>query len=215
LTDKKFRGYLDRLRENLEVVDEAIVNARKMSKGKGKAEKAAALQWAKTLRDFVELRGTTLANIKAHMNGRDETGVVHEPPDLYDENPQVEFERCFRNLMTPWTPNDLKLKCEDCGVESEDVSHHDFQEIRDSHYNMVAEAEDADLCPKCVEKRSADRSARYERWKAEKAAKSTEPTQPARPVQITQSAEATRLSQILGELKKSLPPVDPERDEGA
>lgn len=36
------------------------------------------MQWAKTLRDLVELRNSTLANIKAHMLGRDETGVITE-----------------------------------------------------------------------------------------------------------------------------------------
>lgn len=157
MTDKKFRSYLDRLRENVEVLDEAIATARKMSQPAGKGDKAAALQWAKTLRDLVELRNTTLANIKAHMNGRDETGAVKEPPNCYDENPQVEFERYFRNLMGPWTLQDLKLKCEDCGVESEDVSHHDFQEIMDAHWNTIVKAEDADLCPQCVEKRNATR----------------------------------------------------------
>jgi len=159
----KIKGYLDRLRENIDVLDESIANARKMSKRKGKD--ANALQWTKTLRDLVELRNTTLANIKAHMNGRDETGAVQEPPDLYDENPQIEFERYFRNLMTPWTPNDLKLKCEDCGVESEDVSHRDFQELKDSHWKTIVEAEDADLCPQCVEKRKAARAAKYEQAK--------------------------------------------------
>lgn len=36
MTDKKFKGYLDRLRENVDALDEAIANARAMSKKKGK-----------------------------------------------------------------------------------------------------------------------------------------------------------------------------------
>jgi hypothetical protein len=88
-------GYLDHLPENLEVLDEAIANARKMSKPKGKGNKAAALQWAKTLRDLVELRNTTLANIKAHLLGRDETGATNEPGDVYAGNVQVEYEERF------------------------------------------------------------------------------------------------------------------------
>ena len=61
----------------LRFLDEQIATARKMSKPKGKADKALALQWAKTLRDLVELRNTTLGNIKMHLLGRDETGAAY------------------------------------------------------------------------------------------------------------------------------------------
>jgi hypothetical protein len=87
----------------------------------------------------------------------DETGAPNEPEDVYSDNPQIEYERYFKNHLSPWTLDDLKLKCEDCGVENEDVSHHDFQEISDSHWNTLVEAEDANLCPQCVEKRKATR----------------------------------------------------------
>lgn len=146
LTGKKLiHGYLDRLRENLETLDEQIVNARKMSKKKGKDSNA--LQWAKTLRDLVELRNTTLANIKAHLLGRDETGATNEPDDVYAGNPQVEYERYFRSVLSPWTQQDLKLKCEDCEVESEDTTNRHFpREHSDDYF---------DLCDKCYEKRTA------------------------------------------------------------
>jgi hypothetical protein len=159
----KIKGYLDRLRENIDVLDESIANARKMSKRKGKD--ANALQWTKTLRDLVELRNTTLANIKVHLLGRDETGAANEPPDSWDENPQVEYERYFRGQLSPWTERDLKLTCADCSVESEEVSHRHFQELKDSHWKTIVEAEDADLCPQCVEKRKATRAAKYEQAK--------------------------------------------------
>jgi len=48
----KFKGYLDRLRENVESLDEAIETAKANSKKRGRD----ALQWAKTLRDLIELR---------------------------------------------------------------------------------------------------------------------------------------------------------------
>jgi len=146
LTGKKLNGYLDHLRENLETLDEQIVNARKMSKKKGKDSNA--LQWAKTLRDLVELRNTTLANIKAHLLGRDETGATNEPDDVYVGNPQVEYERYFRKLLSPWTQQDLKLKCEDCGVESEDTTNRHFprEHASDDYF---------DLCDRCYEKRTA------------------------------------------------------------
>ena len=141
MTGKKLNGYLDHLRENLETLDEQIVNARRMSKKKGKDSNA--LQWAKVLRDLVELRDTTLANIKAHLLGRDETGATNEPDDVYVGNPQVEYERYFRSLLSPWTQQDLKLKCQDCDKESEEVSTHVFS------------GQPLDLCPRCYEKRTA------------------------------------------------------------
>lgn len=144
MTDKKLRGYLDRLRENVEVLDEQIENARAMSKKKD----ATALQWAKTLRDLLELRTTTLSNIKAHLLGRDETGVVKDPEDCWDENPQVMYERYFKAHLSPWTVEDLKLECADCGVKSEDVS---------DHY-VEGEGEHRDLCEKCYDKRPTESS---------------------------------------------------------
>jgi len=145
---KPLRGYLDRLRENLDTLDEQIESARKMSKKKGKDSNA--LQWAKTLRDLVELRNMTLANIKAHLLGRDESGAATEPPEYYtsNRNTNVMFERDFEAFLTPWTREDLKLECEDCGKESEEVSMRQFlhEYEADEHF---------DLCDRCYEKRIA------------------------------------------------------------
>ena len=159
LTGKKLiHGYLDRHRENLDTLDEQIANARKMSKpGRKGADKVAALQWAKTLRDLVELRNTTLEKIKAHMLGRDETGSVTEPADFYDGNSEVMFERDFRGLLAPWTREHLKLKCEDCGAESEGVISRSFKKqvpfgVGDV---MITETEHHDLCSRCYAKRAA------------------------------------------------------------
>jgi hypothetical protein len=150
LTGKKLiHGYLDRLRENLEVLDEQIANARKMSTpGRKGMEKAAALQWAKTLRDLVDLRNTTLEKIKAHVLGVSETGSVREPADHYSGNSEVMFERDFARLLSPWTRQDLKLECVDCGKESEDVSTRRFP--REYQTDELF-----DLCDRCYEKRTA------------------------------------------------------------
>jgi hypothetical protein len=141
----KFKGYLDRLRENLETLDEQIENARQNSKVKGK-DSRVALQYTKTLRDLVELRDRTLLNIKAHLLGRDETGAIVEPEDYYDGNPSVEFERCFNDFLGPWDPRWLKLKCEDCGKESRDTSTRHFPHQFEQDEFFV-------LCPSCYEKR--------------------------------------------------------------
>jgi hypothetical protein len=119
-----------------------------MSKPKGKGDKSAALQWAKTVRDLVELRNTTLLNIKTHLLGRDESGSSNEPEDCYSGNPEVEFERTFQNLLSPWTKQDLKLKCEDCGKESEDTTNRHFEREHASDDYF-------DLCDKCYKKRTA------------------------------------------------------------
>ena len=135
----EFKGYLDRLRENLDVLDEQIEHAREMSKTKD----ASALQWAKTLRDLVELRNTTLEKIKGHLLGRGESGVVKEPPDCWDDDSQIMFERWFKSQIKSWT--DLKLTCKDCGKSSEQVSTRLF-----SH---VGGCDRIHLCKECYEKR--------------------------------------------------------------
>ena len=157
--DTPLNGYLDRLGENLDVLDESIANARAMSKAKKSGDSRTALQWAKTLRDLVELRDRTLTNFKAHILGRDETGTVTEPPDFYDSDPEVMFERDFKRFLAPWTRDDLKLECEDCGLVSEQVSPHYFPEILDPRtVDTIAETETADLCAKCYAKRMTERS---------------------------------------------------------
>jgi hypothetical protein len=126
LSGKQPFGYLDRLRENLEVLDEAIANARKQSKLKAKNEKALALQYSKLLRDLVVERNVTLTAIKGVLLGRSEVGTVNEPNDVYISNEQIEFERAFHNQLKPWTVQDLELECEDCGKSSQGVTSYQF-----------------------------------------------------------------------------------------
>ena len=141
LTSKKaLHGYLDRLRENLEVLDSAIDDTKAMPK-KG-AEGRARL---KAIRDLVELRNATLLNIKVHLLGRNETGAPYEPEDLWNDNPEIMFERWFNSQMAPWTREDLKLTCKDCGKESEEI-------IARSDCSHV------DLCDVCYEKRQTEDS---------------------------------------------------------
>jgi hypothetical protein len=137
------------MRENLEVLDEAVENARSMSRNKKNGR--VALQWAKTLRDLLELRDRALVNMKTHALGRDQTGATSEPPDYFtgSKNPQVEFERYLDGLLSPWTREDLKTECEDCGVESQEVETRQFEND---------ETESVDLCRKCYEKRLASTS---------------------------------------------------------
>lgn len=53
----------------------------------------------------------------------------------------------FQEFLSPWTKQDLKLKCEDCGLESEEVSTRRI-------YHQYEADEYFDLCEKCYEKRT-------------------------------------------------------------
>jgi len=133
-------GYLDRLRENLETLDSAIDDAKKMTK-KG-AEGRARL---KAIRDLVELRNMTLDRVKVHLLGRNQTGAPYEPEDLWSDNSEVMFERWFKSQMEPWTQRDLELTCKDCGKESEEVL-------------ARSDCDHVDLCDGCYEKRQTQDS---------------------------------------------------------
>lgn len=86
--------------------------------------------------------------VKTRLLGRDETGAPNEPPDLYDGSDQVEFERYFKRILSPWTLDDLKLECEDCGALTEEVTQ------RTISHPSSEEAEYLELCKKCYEKRT-------------------------------------------------------------
>jgi hypothetical protein len=93
----------------------------------------------------VQLRNETLEKIKAHLLGRDETGVVTEPSSHYYGNSAIMFERDLRGSLSPWTKDDLKLKCENCGLENEEVSTRRFSHhCRDDEYHT--------LCDECDQK---------------------------------------------------------------
>ena len=131
------KGFLARLKENVEVLDSAIDDAKKM--GKKGAEGRARL---KAIRDLVELRNATLTQIKVHLLGRDETGAPAEPIDFWDDNPEVMFERQFEAMLSR---KGLELNCVDCGKSSEEV------ETRLFHHSTGCDS--ADLCNTCYEKR--------------------------------------------------------------
>ena len=153
MTDETpLNGYLDKLRRNVEALDESIETTRRAPDGEKVAERRARL---KLLRDLIELENATLTAVKTHLLGRDETGAPNEPNDTWDYNSQVMFERSFHYFLTPWTLDLLELKCEDCGIESENVGHHRFGEIRDRLYNVLSAQQDLNLCPECYEKRAA------------------------------------------------------------
>jgi len=148
LTGKKLNGYLDRLRENVATLDETLALARKMGKSKKAGDRPAAIQALKLIRDLAEVRNATLLSIKAHILGRDETGSVKEPANVYSGNAEVMFERDFKRLLEPWTLEDLKLECEDCGVTSEKVS---TRTLVTGEFS----SENGDLCDRCYAKRTA------------------------------------------------------------
>ena len=156
LAARKRVGYLDRLRQNLEILDEEIGKVQSMRKAKRGSEDRAALQWAKLLRDLVEQRTSTLTEIKAHLLGRDQSGAVKDPPDHYVSHSQIVFERDFRNFLEPWKESDLRIRCESCGVRSEDVFSRAFSRqvpVLPNSAVMIPETEYLDLCPECYEKR--------------------------------------------------------------
>jgi hypothetical protein len=147
----ELHGFLDHLRENLEILDEQILNAREMSK----KEDATALQWAKTLRDLVDLRNVTLEKIQAFLLGRSEVGTVEEPMDVFssDTHPLTCFERKMHDyLAKPWTVEALKTKCEKCGTESETTVTHQFDKYyTDNNYRKYIQYDNQDLCDGCYD----------------------------------------------------------------
>jgi hypothetical protein len=139
---------LDRLRENLETLDDRTENANWQAKGKG------GLQWAKLSRDLVAERNATMQSIKAHLLGRSEVGNIIEPEDYYRANSEVEFERAFQNsVMHPWTEKDLRLECQECHNNSEDVAQRELIIGKTSYGSN--ETQDLDLCSSCFEKLQA------------------------------------------------------------
>ena len=54
-------------------------------------------------------------------------------------------------VLEPWRPVDLKLKCQNCGVFSEDVSDRFFPSKWVG--NKLTDSVSFDLCPECYDKR--------------------------------------------------------------
>lgn len=135
-------GWLDRHRGILEFLEEAIENAHEMSQartGRGH-DNASRLEWTKAMMRLIEVYDAQLHSVKRHI-----WGATGEPGEA--RNGLIEFERMFQGcVLDPWTPEDLKLECEDCGASREDVSNHEFEL---ENY----ETEEHDLCPRCYAKR--------------------------------------------------------------
>ncbi len=149
MTGKKLiHGYLDKLGRNIQALDASIESVRKPAKGEKPTDRRARL---KLLRDLVELQNASMAAVKVHLLGRDESGASNEPSDCWDGNDETEYERLFRDQLKPWTLDRLRLKCSDCGVESEDTSTRDFPDSYEADRYF-------DLCAKCYEKRVEKRA---------------------------------------------------------
>lgn len=149
-------GYLDRLSQNIRILDEAVGNAQRIARPKKKGV-VPNVQALKILRDLIELRNATLLETKAHLLGRDQTGAIREPADYYKADAQVMYERDFQRFLEPWQKSDLKLECEDCGVENEEVESRPLTTTVPSKYPNILpdeqETEYHNLCAKCYEKR--------------------------------------------------------------
>jgi Cdc6-like AAA superfamily ATPase len=157
--NKLLYGFLDQLREHLEILDESITTARKLAKPKRGVSSRDAIQALKILRALIEERNLVLDRIKAHLNGRDETGAIREPES------EVEFERTFRNMLRLWRVEDLRLECEECGRVSERVSS---RTVRVGFDPLGGEqTEDQDLCDPCFRKLERD----FDKAQAEAAAR--------------------------------------------
>jgi hypothetical protein len=120
-------GFLDHARLTLQVLDQSIADAQQMSQAKtGRGhDNESRLEWTRELRNLLELRNSTMTEIKHHMLGRDyETGQFSEPEDVW------QFERDFHKYVTsePWTQDDLELECEECHKSSLEVEEYDFDD---------------------------------------------------------------------------------------
>ena len=144
--EKLIHGYLDKLGRNIQALDAGIESVRKPAKGEKPSDKRARL---KLLRDLVELQNASMATVKAHLLGRDETGSVNEPDDIYAENAEWEFERDFKRFLEPWIQEDIEFECNDCGVKSDQVDRYTVS------HPYPQEDEHFYLCDKCYEKRTA------------------------------------------------------------
>ena len=90
MTDEKFKGHLDRLRENVDVLDEAIANARRLSKSKKKGDNP--LQWTKTLR----LR--TRGRLKMTSNKRERSAILGAVRNMFKAMATLPVEEQIESL---------------------------------------------------------------------------------------------------------------------
>lgn len=151
---KPLHGFLDRLREHLEILDEAIATSGNLAKPKQGASSRDTIQGLKILRDLVQERNATLDRIQAVLLGKDETGVTRSPKDVCSGDGQVLFEREFHWMLQPWRESDLLIKCGECGRSSDEVYQRSVRVGVDRWGDE--ETEDRDLCDRCFKKLEMD-----------------------------------------------------------
>jgi hypothetical protein len=104
------------------------------------------------------------------------------------------YERWFKDQMNPWTLDDLKLTCEDCGKHSEEV---------DTYAGKYEGEENQDLCGRCYEKRTAKEG--DEPGKAENAGSDSTEGDPLEKIDLSKLApEAVAVIRRLQETRKQL-----------
>lgn len=143
LSEKPY-GWLDRRRWTIQLLEEAIGQARDMSRAKGGRghDKQSRLEWTKTLSRLLEIYAAELKDLKGELWSRS----LELASPLADNT--MAFERRFQQLLLePWQPENLELTCEDCGVSSIFVQ-------KCSIYNGE-DNEDHILCGSCYAKRKA------------------------------------------------------------
>jgi hypothetical protein len=159
--EKPLNGFLDKMGRNIRALDDAIQDAGPPVESEKAAEKRARV---KLLRDLVELQNASLATVKSHLLGLHESGASKEPADVYASNPEVMFERDFARCLRPWVESDLKLRCEDCKSEREDVESRSLTVKVPSQFPGFPpddeRTESHDLCGKCYESRSSKKHER-------------------------------------------------------
>jgi len=183
---KPLHGFLDRLAEHLQVLDEAIETAQSLAKPKKPASSRDTIQGLKILRDLISERNATLDRIQAVLLGRHETGVTRSPEDVYLGDGQILFEREFHRMLQPWRESDLRIKCEECGRSSNEVYRRRIR-VGVNHWGSE-ETEDHRLCDRCFKKLESD----FEKVQAEPAAEKEAPS-PAETTTNQGEIDITRL----------------------
>ena len=153
MVSKPIPGFLNRYRRNIQALDESIEDARKVPKDEKPTDKRARL---KLLRDLVELQNSSLAAVKVHLLGRDETGAPTEPDDSWGEHNITMFERYFdEQLQQEWTEDSLELECEECQKNARDVVERRLIVSKDKEFGGNR-TQDRTLCQDCFDKLQAE-----------------------------------------------------------
>jgi len=97
---------------------------------------------------MIELQEASLAAVKVHLLGRDQTGAPTEPEACWSSNNMIMFKRYFHEQLSPWTENNLKIEYQECRKNSRNVARK-LVVAKDKYNDEKTEYQD--LCPFCFE----------------------------------------------------------------